>query len=245
MILVPAGGVVGATSLLVTLADGDLYVGDLVGADTTSGLAIVHINGTTGLATVVLSTDPISQGSFALALTRPGGTSFSLGTVRSLYSSPRVDGHRLVGEITTDLGPSSGPPGSPLLGSSGAVEGIVNGATKSGAVVAPSWLAAVVADELIATGKVSHGWLGLKGTTSAGDPAGVLVKGVASKSAVAQAGIRAGDVIVSLDHMPVSSFAQLQARLYALPPDTRVTIGVVRDAVRSTHSVVLGTTPNT
>ncbi|HXZ82760.1 MAG TPA: PDZ domain-containing protein [Acidimicrobiales bacterium] len=244
MILVPAAGVTRAASLLVTLANGDLYVGSLVGTDTTSGLAVVHINGATGLPTVALSPDPMAKGSFALAVTTPGGTAFSLGTVRGLYSRPRVDGHRLLGALSTDLSPSSGPPGSPLLASTGAVEGVITGSTRAGAVVAPSWLAAPVADELIATGKVSHGWLGLEGTTKTGVPAGVRVTAVMAKGSLASAGIKPGDVIVSLDRSPVVSLAELRARLYVLKPGTRVRIGVVRGAVTTEHAVVLGGTPD-
>ncbi len=244
MILVPAGGITGAASLLVTLADGDLYVGYLVASDPNSGLAIVRINGATGLATATLSVDPMSKGSFALALTKPGGTAFSLGTVRTLDSAPRVDGYRLVGAITTDLAPSSDPPGSPLLGPTGLVEGVVTGSTKAGVVVAPSWLVACVANELMTTGKVNHGWLGLSAATHTGKPAGVLVKSVTARGAAARAGIRAGDVIVALDGSPVSSLAELQAQLYVLRPGTRVSVGVVHGMARSTHSAILLATPN-
>ena len=244
MILVPADGVAGAGTLIVTLATGDVYIGDLVGADAKSDLAIVHINGVTGLATAALSSDPMARGAFALAVTTPGGTAFSLGTVRGLYASPRVGGHRLLGALTTDLSAASGPPGSPLLASTGAVEGIVTGCTKAGAVVAPSWLAAPVADELMATGRVTHGWLGLKGVTAKGRPAGVRVEIVATNSALAEAGIGPGDLIVSLDGTPVTSLDELQAHLYVLQPGTHVRLGVLHDAVRSVHLVVLGSQPN-
>ncbi len=244
MILVPASRVTGAATLIVTLANGDVYVGNLVGADAPSDLAIVHINGAAGLATVTLSADPMSQGSFALAVTTPGGTAFSLGTVRDLTSSPRIGGHRLLGEITTDLSATAGPPGSPLLGSTGLVEGIVTASTAAGAVVAPSWLAAPVAAELMTAGRVTHGWLGLEGVTARGNPAGVRVTSVATGSAVARAGVEPGDVIVSLDRTSVTSLTELQARLYVLQAGIRVSIGVVHDAVRSVHSVVLGATPN-
>jgi S1-C subfamily serine protease len=244
MILVPAAGVAGATGLVVTLANDDVYLGDLVGADARSGLAVVHINGATGLATASLSADPMGKGSFALVVTTPGGNAFSLGTVRDLYVSPLVGGHRLVGALATDLPASDGRAGSPLLGSTGLVEGIVTGATKMGAVVAPCWLAAPVADELMANGRVTHGWLGLEGTTTTAGPTGVRVVTAPAKGALGRAGVVPGDVIVSLDRTPVTSLDELQARLYVLPPGTRVSVGVVDGPVRSVRSVVLGATPN-
>jgi S1-C subfamily serine protease len=244
MILAPASGLEGATTLTVTLANGDVYLGDLVGADTRSDLAIVHINGASGLAAASLSPDPVAKGSFALAVSVPGSTAFSLGTIRGVYCSPLVAGHRLLGELATDLAVASGPPGSPLLASTGAVEGMVTGGTRTGAVVAPAWLAAPVADELMATGRVTHGWLGLDGTTTKGDPAGVRVETATANGALARAGITPGDVIVSLDRTPVTSLAELQARLYVLPPGTRVSVGIVRGSARFVHRIVLGVTPS-
>ncbi len=244
MILVPAADVAGATGLVVTLANGDVYLGGLVGADARSGLAVVHINGATGLATASLSADPMGMGSFVLAVTTPGGNAFSLGTVRDLYASPLVGGHRLVGALATDLPASYGPAGSPLLGSTGAVEGIVTGETKMGAVVAPAWLAAPVADELMANGRVTHGWLGLEGTTTTAGPAGVRVVTAPVKGALGQAGVVPGDVIVSLNRTPVTSLDELQARLYVLQAGRRVSVGVVDGPFRSVRSVILGATPH-
>ncbi|MGD0219548.1 MAG: PDZ domain-containing protein [Acidimicrobiales bacterium] len=244
MILVPASSVTGATTLIVTLANGDVYAGDLVGVDQRSDLAVVHINGASGLATVALAADPMSQGSLTLAVTTPGSTAFSLGMVRDLDSSPVVGGHRLLAALTTDLSPASGPPGSPLLGSTGLVEGIITGSTRSGVVATPSWLAAPVAVELMAAGTVTHGWLGLKGVTATGDPSGVRVTSIAAHSALAKAGVKPGDVITSLDRQPLTSLGELQARLYVLPPGTRVSLGIVHDAVCSVRSAVLGATPS-
>jgi S1-C subfamily serine protease len=51
-------------------------------------------------------------------------------------------------------------------------------------------------------------------------------------------------VITSLDRQPLTSLGELQARLYVLPPGTRVSLGIVHDAVRSVRSAVLGATPS-
>ncbi len=109
-------------------------------------------------------------------------------------------------------------------------------------MVAPAWLAAPVADELMATGRVTHGWLGLEGVTAKGGPAGVRVETVAANSALAGPA-SPGDVIVSLDRTPVTSLDELQAHLYVLPPGTRSARRRPRRR-RSVHSVVLGRPPN-
>jgi S1-C subfamily serine protease len=96
----------------------------------------------------------------------------------------------------------------------------------------------------MAAGTVTHGWLGVEGVTASGDPSGVRVKSVAARSALAKAGVKPGDVITSLDRQPLTSLGELQARLYVLPPGTRVSLGIVHDAVRSVRSAVLGATPS-
>ena len=84
----------------------------------------------------------------------------------------------------------------------------------------------------MATGRVTHGWLGLEGVTAKGRPAGVRVETLATNSALAEAGVVPGDLIVSLDGTPVTSLDELQAHLYVLQPGTHVRLGVLHDATK-------------
>lgn len=245
MLLVPESGVAGASSLLVTLANGDVYVGYLVGSDALSGLAVVRINGASGLATISFSRAPMSTRSFVLAVTSPGKRAYAVGTVRSLDPTVRVGGHKLVGAVTTNLPANAGAAGTPLLNSTGTVQGIVTGASHDVAVVAPSWLAAAVASDLMTSGTVVHGWLGARLQTTSGHPVGARIVSMMRTRPLERAGLRLGEVIVSVDRTPVATVAALKARLYALRPGTRVVLRVDDGGAMATRVVVLAASPGT
>ncbi|HLX77853.1 MAG TPA: S1C family serine protease [Acidimicrobiales bacterium] len=245
MLLVPSGGTAGAKSLLVTLANGDVYVGHLVGSDPDSGLSVVRINGASDLPAIAFSRVPISNRSFVLDVTTPGKHSWAIGAVRALDSTVRIDGHKLVGAIVTDLPAAAGPPGTPLLSSTGTVQGIVTGAQRAMAVIAPAWLATAVARDLMANGTVVHGWIGVRCETNAGPPAGVRIVAMMRRAALKRAGLRTGEVIVSVDRTPVRTLTEFKSRLYGLRPGTRVRLRVNDHGALSTRVVVLAASPNT
>ena len=192
MLLAPSRGIAGSQSLLVTLANGDVYVGYVVGSDPRSGLAVVHINGAGDLPTVTFSRSPVIDPSLALALTWPGHNSFTIGMLHDTDSVVRVGSTAIVGAMTTDFTPTHCPIGSALMSSSGAIDGIVVGDSNGAAVVAPAWLASVVARDLIGVGSVVHGWLGMRGATDTFWPVGVRIVSVASGSELHREGIRGG-----------------------------------------------------
>ncbi len=130
--------------------------------------------------------------------------------------------------MATDLPSDAAPPGSVLVGARGDVLGIVTGQLGNEALATPAWIASGVVDQLLASGTVEHGWLGIEGTTTNAPVRGVTVTLVSPGSAAARAGVRAGDVIVSVAGRRVTSMAQLQGRLYFSPPGSRVRVGVVR-----------------
>ena len=117
--------------------------------------------------------------------------------------------------------------GCPLLDSSGAVSGILEGTRQVGSttlsVFLPAGLVYGVAQQLIMWGEVEHGWLGIKTGDSAAPAGAVTSTAVDTGSPVA--GVMApGDVITAIDGDPVHSNAELLTRLYAEAPGTAVTI---------------------
>lgn len=244
MLLVPALAVKGADGIIVTLADGDVYVGELVGMNLRSGLAVLRINGASGLPTIVFSRTPIANGSLALAVTAPGADSYALGTIRSAGSADVVDGHALVGAFSSDISAASGPSGRPLLTtSSGTVEGVVTGFDGASAVIAPAWLAAAVSRDLMAPAP-AQGWLGIRCATNKGHPAGVRIVWMAAHSSLVTAGLRVGYVIVAVDRTPVSTVKALRARLYDLRPGAKVALTVDDKGAMLTRVIKLAASPN-
>lgn len=108
----------------------------------------------------------------------------------------------------------------------------------------PSNLAKRVADSLIAGDEVSHGKLGV-GITDAGSDAaavqsGALIKDVTAGGPGAEAGLKAGDVVTSVNGIPVMDGTSLSALVRYHPAGTTVKIEYVRDGKVSTTSAKLG-----
>lgn len=235
MLLAPAAEVDGATSIMVMLPDGVYYVGKLVGSDmsaraASSGLALVHIEGVSNMPVAPLDTTrPTTSSMLGVALTAPGGATFSIGSVSAAPGATTTASTILVDAMTTDLAATTTPPGSLLLGANGRVLGIVTATSAGKALATPAWVASIVLDELTASGSVTHGWLGIEGATTTGPVDGVRVTKVASGSAAYDAGVSVGDVIVSVGGERVTTMAGLQGHLYFVRPGTRLAVGIVRD----------------
>ncbi|MBE8214625.1 PDZ domain-containing protein, partial [Leptospira borgpetersenii serovar Ballum] len=91
---------------------------------------------------------------------------------------------------------------------------------------------------LMQVGEVKRGVRGIRGTEMSGDIAkafnlntqrGAFVSEVLPNSGSAKAGIKAGDVIVSLNGRPLNSFAELRSRIATTEPGTKVKLGLLRD----------------
>ncbi|MHB1974386.1 MAG: S1C family serine protease [Acidimicrobiales bacterium] len=241
MLLAPAAQIAGATSIVVVLPNGASYIGDVVGTDfapraASSGLALLHVSGVTDLPVAPLSTAPLTaQQVLAVAVSGPGGSSFSVGSVATTPRSAPAGSTVLVDAMSTDLPTAAAPPGSMLLGGDGRVLGIVTGSSGGKALATPAWIATDVAAKLASEGAVVHGWLGIEGTTAGRVGGGVAVGAVARSSAASTARLLRGDIIVSVDGHSVTSMAQLQGLLYLSRPGQQLSVGVVRDG----HPVVL------
>lgn len=99
-------------------------------------------------------------------------------------------------------------------------------------------MAQTLATQLIQSGEIKRGLLGIKGTEMSADLAkafnlnvqrGAFVSEVLPNSGSAKAGIKSGDVIVSLNGKTLSSFAELRSRIATTAPGTKVKLGLLRD----------------
>ena len=135
--------------------------------------------------------------------------------------------------------------GSPLVETSGAVSGILDGVVGSGrsrtSMFLPAELVRDVTDQIVSRGWVAHGSLGVLAV----DPApssgleGAEVRSVTSGGAGDQAGLEAGDVLVGLDGYSVRSVAELDTRLYGDPPGSELRVTIERDGSTFNTTVVL------
>lgn len=156
--------------------------------------------------------------------------------------------------IQTDASINPGNSGGALLNANGELIGInvalASATAESGAAgsdglgfAVPSNFATRVADALIAGDQPSHGLLGVRQTTEAGafNHAGGVIGEVSPGSPADEAGLRAGDVITSVDGAPADSFTTVTALVRMHAGGSEITIGYNRDGQQHETDVTLGT----
>jgi putative serine protease PepD len=114
----------------------------------------------------------------------------------------------------------------------------------------PVDLAKSIADEIIATGRVTHAFFGLQtvpippgAAAQSGLPEGLYVQAVTPGGPAATAGLRADDVITKIDGEPATSNLQLEELTLTKKPGDTVSIGYTRDGRSATATVTLAARP--
>ncbi len=205
----------------VTLATGEKLAATIVGRDPLTDLAVIKVKPDTSLPVARFFDGMPEVGEYAIAIGSPLGfeNSVTLGIVsglaRSIEGVPGTEGIALTNLIQTDAPISPGNSGGALANARGEVIGInvaylppaQTGAVNIGFAI-PSVVAVKVAEQIITTGKATHAYLGVGTRTVTSDlqrqfslsrSSGVLVAEVAPNGPAAKAGIRQGDIIVSID----------------------------------------------
>ena len=241
----------GAEEIKVKLSDQRTYVGTLVGVDPRTDVAVLKIEaGETLPAAVLGDSDQLKVGQWALAIGNPFGLDRTL-TVGVISAIGRAD----VGIedyedfIQTDASINPGNSGGPLLNIYGEVVGINTAIVASGQGIGfaiPINLAQLIARQLIDKGEVSRGWLGVsiqpltpELATSFGleRQTGVLVNQVLADGPAAQAGIRRGDILLTLGGKEVKGVRELQLLVASAPVGETVAVEILREGKRQTLQV--------
>jgi putative serine protease PepD len=270
-LVVEAGGIVVTTARAVTDAtritvvepDGSRQPAELVGIDSRSDLAVLHI--ADDLPAATFDDEDPAAGSVAMAVTmRPrrkaqpaplvyAGTVLSSGVA---VAGDPVTATFAATSVRTPL--DADDLGCPLVDDQGHVVGMLEYTARLGrskvAVFLPGALVAGVARQLVASGEVDHGWLGVEGSafasapasstlvtapTSASHPSGALLGAVVKDSPAALAGLTAGDVVMAVDGAPVHSMSELMTRLYPDSPGMSVEVTFEQSQATETVDVQL------
>ena len=235
-----------AQKISVQLNDGREFDAKLVGSDDQSDIALLQLQNPSHLTQIAIAdSDKLRVGDFAVAVGNPFGLgqTATSGIISALgRSGLNLEG--LENFIQTDASINRGNSGGALLNLNGELIGINTailepGGGSVGIVFAiPSNMAKTLAQQLIQFGEIKRGLLGIKGMEMSADIAkamnidaqrGAFVSQVIPGSAAAKAGIKAGDVITSLNGKPISSFAALRAQVGTMPIGSKVQLGLVRD----------------
>ena len=251
----------GAEEITITLNDHREFTAELVGSDVNSDLAVLKI-AAEGLQPARLgSSRDLKVGEWVLAIGSPFGLQYSVaaGIISYMGRSIPTGGANYVSYIQTDVAINPGHSGGPLLNLDGEVVGINSQIfTNSGGSIGLSFAIPVdvarnVISQLRDTGSVQRGYLGvgyedvspsLAEAFNLPLPHGALVNRVVPGSPAAQAGIRTGDVVTSVDGQRVRTGADLPYLVGLVLPGTEVLLGLVRNGEPLELALVLGTLDN-
>jgi len=256
----------------VTLQDKTEHPATLVGQDVMTDLAVLKMEPSRTLPTRYVATlgdsSRVRVGQWAIAIGSPLSYDQTL-TVGVISAKGRSlqggggGGSQYTDLIQTDAAINPGNSGGPLVNVDGEVVGINVAIASAGGAAGnigigfaiPINTAKTVLNQLIDTGKVTRGWLGIQ--TSEGNrelsPAlrehygvdgGALVEDLVPDSPAAKAGLKPEDVIVKFGDERIGSFGDLQRMVGTTRPNTRVTLTVVREGKQITLPLTLETRPD-
>jgi len=252
-----------ANKVTVTLSDGTVFAATIVGTDAQTDLAVVKIDAgnlsylhflNKSLEQLGVLDQVVAVGN-ALAL--PGGPTWTTGVVSNLGRSIQENtGVVLSDIIQTDAAINAGNSGGPLLNTAGQVVGInvaiASNAENIGFAISTDTAIPVV-QSLINEGKVVRPWLGVSAATVTPTiqqyyhlsvDTGVLIVSVISGGPADEAGLRAGDVIVSMDDEDISTAADLTAAITSHQVGDQVEIVCYRGDAQRVVTATLEESPS-
>jgi putative serine protease PepD len=234
----------------VRLYDGTELQGEVVGTDERNDVGVVKVD-RTGLKAAPLGIgQDLQVGQLAVAIGSPFGLNETV-TAGIISSTDRIlgDGREV---IQTDAPINPGNSGGVLADRQGRVIGI-NSAIRPGnnsngnvgiGFAVPIDIAAKSAAAIVKGEQIQIGYLGVTTSlTTTGGRDGALIQEVAPDSPAAKAGIRPGDLVVTIDGKAVENYSELVIAIRNHQPGDKVTLGVVRGGSETTVTATLTERP--
>ena len=237
----------------VLFYSGEELVGNVVGTDEETDLAVIKVESPKPLPSVSLGdSSKLKVGQFVVAIGNPYGLhdTFSFGVISGL-NRENVNISRYEDFIQTDASINPGNSGGPLLNIRGEVIGIntaiINYAQSIGFAI-PANIVKNVSKQIIENGSVDRGWLGvgiefipeeLAKTVNIKRRDGVLVNSVFEKQPAFKAGIKVGDIILKIGGATVSSPNSMIRLIGNVSPGQHIKLDVLRNGERKTFSIQL------
>jgi serine protease Do len=249
-----------ASKVTVGLSDKRQFDATVVGTDPLTDLAVVKIEASNLPVAFLGNSDNLKVGQWVMAIGNPLSLSSTvtagivsaigrgqLGLIRDSYGVENF--------IQTDAAINPGNSGGALVDLSGSVIGINSAIAAGGGgtyigygFAIPVNLAKAVAQDLIAHGKVSRGYIGINigevdnaiaKSLGMDTPKGIIIQGIVEDGAASQADLKAGDVILEIDGREVNRPNELQSYVASLTAGTTVKLKVFRDGNTIERKVTL------
>lgn len=236
----------GADDIEVTVSDGQTYKAKVLGTDPDTDLAVVQIPAKHLIALPVADSAKLRVGDFVVAIGEPFGLGQTVTSgIVSALGRTGLRGSGYQNFIQTDASINPGNSGGPLVNLRGELIGInsmiysPSGGNVGIGFAIPSNLAMDVMRQLVTTGEVKRGVLGVEAQdvntqiakllALGTDVRGAVVTRVRAHSPAEGAGLKAGDVITSLDGKPVASQQDLHNIEGLTAPGATIAVGLLRD----------------
>ncbi len=241
LILTNAHVVKDAKSVTVTLTDHRTFTARVLGTDAKTDIAVLKIPATNLPTVRVGNPNNLQPGDWVLAIGSPYGfyNTVTAGIVSAKSRSLPDDS--MVPFIQTDVAVNPGNSGGPLFNTKGEVVGINSqiftqtGAFEGLSFAIPINVAETIAKQIIEHGHVEHAKLGITVQTVSqqlansfglNGPRGALVASVTDGSPAAKAGLKAGDIILSVNGQSVNTSSDLPMIIGMMRPGQAVKLGV-------------------
>jgi serine protease Do len=249
-----------ASKVTVGLSDKRQFDATVVGTDPLTDLAVVKIDAENLPVAFLGNSDNLKVGQWVMAIGNPLSLSSTvtagivsaigrgqLGLIRDSYGVENF--------IQTDAAINPGNSGGALVDLSGSVIGINSAIAAGGGgtyigygFAIPVNLAKAVAQDLIAHGKVSRGYIGINigevdnaiaKSLGMDAPKGIIIQGIVEDGAASQADLKAGDIILEIDGREVNRPNELQSYVASLTAGTTVNLKIFRDGKTMDRKVTL------
>lgn len=243
-----------ATKVTVVFDDGSEQVAEIVGTDERTDLAVLKIEGT-DLPFVNFETEASRVGDWVVAVGNPFGLGGTV-TVGVISGSGRNIGGSNYGDfLQIDAAVNTGNSGGPAFNTKGEVVGVntaiysPNGGNVGIAFAIPAATVKGIVDQLINSGTVTRGYLGVGIQDVNRDIAdgvglstakGAIVSNVAEDGPAGPAGVKSGDIITAVDGDPIDDALDLSRTIAGKSPDSSVELTIWRDGAETKISVKLG-----
>ena len=250
-----------ATEVTISLSDRREFSAEVIGVDPLSDLAVLKVDDNDLPTVNVGNSDQLRVGDWVIAIGSPFSFDFSV-TAGIVSAKGRSIQNNNIGNyvpfLQTDVAINPGNSGGPLFNLDGEVVGINSqiysrsGGYQGLAFAIPINVAIDVADQIINSGEVARGYLGVRMSEVDSDladalgmekPYGALINDVEEGESADMAGLLPGDVIVEFDNKEIKFSSDLPHVVGQIKPKTNAKASIIRDGEKIELDFVLGELP--